>query len=59
MIERSEVLKGPKRGKRGWLDTLGRIWVRDLAHAGAPDHWDVQYDRGERYIRVDDDGSVI
>ncbi len=59
IIEKRSVNHGPKRGKRGWVDDRGRIWIRDTAHAGVPDHWDVQVDDGQSYIRVDFDGSVI
>jgi len=50
---------GRKRGKYGFVDPNGRIWIRDLAHADHPDHWDVQEDGGKRYFRVDDDGELI
>ena len=29
------------------------------AHAGLPDHWDVQFDDGAEYIRVDQNGDEI
>ena len=29
------------------------------AHAGVPDHWDVQEDGGESYFRVDDGGDRL
>jgi hypothetical protein len=44
IIEKRAVTKGPKRGKRGYVDVQDRIWVKDRAHAGVPDHWDVQID---------------
>lgn len=59
IIEKAEVKKGPKKGKRGWLDTQGRIWIKDRAHSGLPDHWDVQIDEGDSYIRVDFSGNQI
>ena len=58
-LERAAVRHGPKAGQIGYLDTAGRIWIRDRAHAGVPDHWDVQEDGGLSYIRVGDDGVVI
>ena len=59
VIKKRAILKGPKQGKRGYLDTQGRIWIKDRAHAGLPDHWDVQIRDGDEYIRVDLDGNVI
>ncbi len=50
---------GPKRGKRGYVDDQGRIWVKDHAHAGVPEHWDVQIDDGADYIRVDLSGNEL
>jgi hypothetical protein len=41
------------------VDVQGRIWIRDRAHADVPDHWDVQIDDGDRYIRVDNDGNQL
>jgi hypothetical protein len=59
IIDKQAVTKGPKRGKRGYVDDQGRIWIRDRAHAGVPDHWDVQIDGGKDYFRVDKDGNKI
>ena len=59
VLRRGQVEHGPKRGKTGFLDRQGRIWIRDPAHAGVPDHWDVQTDGGRRYDRVGDDGSYL
>ena len=59
MIEKRTVSKGPKQGKRGYVDELGRIWIRDRAHAVVPDHWDVQIAEGDDYFRVDDDGNEL
>jgi hypothetical protein len=59
VIEKKAVQKGPKKGKRGYVDEQGRIWVKDRAHAGVPDHWDVQIDEGQDYIRVGTDGNEI
>jgi hypothetical protein len=59
VIRKEAVQHGPKRGKRGYVDTQGRIWIKDRAHAGLPDHWDVQIDSGLDYIRVDFDGREI
>lgn len=46
-------------GKVGWIDVEGRIWLRDRAHAGRPDHWDVQEDNGAAYFRVDNNGNLL
>jgi hypothetical protein len=59
IIEKRAVTKGPKKGKRGYLDDQGRIWIKDRAHAGVPDHWDVQINDGADYIRVDEQGNEI
>ncbi len=59
IIEKCAVGNGPKQGKRGYVDEQGRIWIRDRAHADVPDHWDVQIDDGDNYIRVDDDGNQL
>ncbi|MBI2823180.1 MAG: hypothetical protein HYX69_00660 [Planctomycetia bacterium] len=58
-VQKSKVTAGPKRGKKGYLDATGRIWVRDRAHGGQPDHWDVQIDGGKRYLKVDFQGNRI
>jgi hypothetical protein len=58
-IEKRAVQKGPKKGKRGYVDDRGRIWVKDRAHASVPDHWDVQIDEGDDYFRVDFTGNEI
>ena len=59
LIERRAVARGPKRGKRGYVDEQGRVWVKDRAHAGLPDHWDVQIDDGDRYVRIDQGGNEL
>lgn len=59
IIEKADVTTGPKKDKRGWVDVYDRIWVRDRAHAGLGDHWDVQIDGGESYVRVDDQGNEV
>jgi hypothetical protein len=59
IIEKMAVTKGPKKGKRGYVDDQGRIWIKDRAHADVPDHWDVQIDGGEEYIRVDENGNEL
>lgn len=51
--------KGPKAGTPGFVDDQGRIWIRDRAHAKLPDHWDVQIDDGDDYIRVDSNGEEV
>ena len=50
---------GPKRKKKGYVDINGRIWIKERAHSGQPDHWDVQIDEGQRYIKVDFQGNQL
>lgn len=61
VVERAEARNAPasQTGRMGWLDVDGRIWLRDYAHAGVPDHWDVQEDDGTTYFRVDNDGNLL
>ncbi len=59
VIEKRAVARGPKRGKRGYVDEQGRVWVKDRSHADVPDHWDVQIDDGDQYFRVDSDGNEL
>ncbi len=59
VIEKKAPTKGPKRGKRGYVDDQGRIWIKDWAHADVPDHWDVQIDDGVGYVRVDQSGNEL
>jgi hypothetical protein len=59
MIEKAEVMFGPKARRRGWVDDKGQIWIRDHAHAGIADHWDVQIDNGKTYVRIDDSGNLL
>ena len=59
IIEKADVRTGPKKDKRGWVDVHDRIWIRDRGHAGLGDHWDVQIDGGDSYIRVDDLGNEV
>lgn len=59
IIRRGTITHGPKKGKRGYVDTNGRIWIKCLAHGSYPDHWDVQEDGGLSYFRVDQDGNVL
>ena len=59
IIEKRSVANGPKKGKRGYVDELGRTWIKDRSHASLPDHWDVQIDDGNDYMRVDLDGNLI
>ncbi len=59
IIMKDAVALGPKKGKRGYVDADGRIWVKDRAHAGDPDHWDVQVNGGEEYFRVDLSGNLL
>jgi hypothetical protein len=59
VIEKRAVLKGPKQGKKGYVDTQDRIWVKDRSHSTVPDHWDVELAGGEDYFRVDLNGNEI
>lgn len=59
IIQKAIVQHGPKKGKKGFVDTQGRIWIKDRAHAGDPDHWDVQEDGGNKYFRVDLNGNLL
>ena len=58
-IVKTEITQGPKAGKKGYVDSEGRIWIRDSAHANYPDHWDVQLDGGKDYVRVGLDGNKV
>lgn len=58
-IKKAEVKNGPKKGHMGYVDLQGRIWVKDHAHSGKPEHWDVQIDGGKSKIDVDLDGNLI
>ncbi len=51
--------KGRKKDVKGFVDEDGNIWIRDPAHGGYPDHWDVQKDDGNDYERVGDDGEPV
>jgi hypothetical protein len=59
IICKAPVQHGPKKGKVGYVDAHGRIWIKDRAHAGDPDHWDVQEDGGKTYFRLDLNGSLL
>lgn len=59
VIKKELIKHGPKRGKVGFVDTKDRIWIKDRAHADAPDHWDVQEDSGKTYFRVDLEGNEL
>src|SRR5262249_21804438 len=59
IIRKATVQHGPKKGKKGFVDIHGRIWIKDRAHAGDPDHWDVQEDGGKQYFRVDQEGNPL
>jgi hypothetical protein len=58
-IRKAGITHGPKKGKMGYVDAQGRIWIKDRAHAGDPDHWDVQEDGGMKYFRVDMQGTLL
>lgn len=59
IIKKDIVRHGPKKGKKGYVDSMGRIWIKDYAHAGEPDHWDVQENGGQTYFRVDANGDKL
>jgi len=59
IIRKARIQHGPKLGTKGFVDTQGRIWIKDRAHAGDPDHWDVQEEGGRTYFRVDFDGNKL
>jgi hypothetical protein len=59
IIKKGTVQHGPKIGKKGYVDSKGRIWIKDRAHAGDPDHWDVQENAGKEYFRVDPNGNIL
>jgi hypothetical protein len=59
VIDKAEIKFGPKKGKVGFVDKDGRIWIKDRAHAGDPDHWDVQVDGEKSYFRVSLDGTPL
>jgi hypothetical protein len=58
-IEKAPVLHGPKKDKVGYVDTQGRIWIKDRAHGSYPDHRDVQEDGGITYFKVDFAGNML
>jgi hypothetical protein len=59
-IKKARVQHGPKKGKHGYVDADGRIWIKDRAHGNYPDHWDVQKNGGkEGYTRVDSKGNIL
>jgi len=60
IIVKKAIQGGPKKGKKGYVDLKGKIWIRDRAHGKYPDHWDVQENGGiTGRTRVGDDGEVI
>jgi len=60
IIKKAIIQGGPKKGKKGYVDTNGKIWIRDRAHGKYPDHWDVQENGGKKgRTRVGDDGEII
>jgi hypothetical protein len=59
IIDTRAPKKKPKSGKPGFVDEQGRIWIRDRAHAKLPDHWDVQIDDGDDYMRIDSNGEEV
>ena len=59
IIRRGTIQHGPKKGKKGYVDAVGRIWIKCLSHGTVPDHWDVQVEGGIDYFRVDLNGNVL
>ncbi len=60
IVKKVTIEGGPKKGKKGYVDDQGRIWIRDRAHGDVPDHWDLQENGGKAgHTRVGDDGEPI
>jgi hypothetical protein len=60
IIRKATIQHGPLKGKKGYVDSKGKIWIRDRAHGKYPDHWDVQENGGkEGRTRVGDDGEPL
>jgi hypothetical protein len=60
IIRKREITHGPMKGKKGYVDTDGKIWIRDRAHGKYPDHWDVQENGGKKgRTRIGQDGEPI
>jgi hypothetical protein len=60
IIKKAPATHGPKKGKKGYVDKQGRIWIKDRAHGKYPDHWDVQENGGKKgHTRVDHKGDVL
>lgn len=59
IIKEASVQQRPKKGKKGYVDIKGRIWIKDRAHGSYPDHWDVQENSGQTYVRVDLHGNPL
>jgi len=59
IIRKETIQGGPRKGKKGYVDSDGKIWIRDRAHGGYPDHWDVQENGGTQNRRVGDDGEPL
>jgi hypothetical protein len=60
IIKKATIQHGPRKGKKGYVDSEGKIWIRDRAHGKYPDHWDVQENGGKiGRTRVGDDGEPI
>jgi hypothetical protein len=59
IIRRGTIHHAPKKGKKGYVDTRGRFWIKCRAHGTYPDHWDVQFDEGKDYFRVDPEGNLL
>ncbi|MFL5245370.1 MAG: hypothetical protein ACJ8FY_25015 [Gemmataceae bacterium] len=60
IIVKKTIQHGPKKGKKGYVDSSGKIWIRDRAHGDYPDHWDVQENGGKMgRTRVGDDGEPL
>jgi len=60
IIRKGTVQGGPWKGKKGYVDSQGKMWIRDRAHGEYPDHWDVQENGGtEGRTRIGNDGEPL
>jgi hypothetical protein len=60
IISKETIQYGPRKGKKGYVDSNGKIWIRDKAHGKYPDHWDIQENGGKKgRTRADDNGNLI
>ena len=55
VFSQAQVQKGPRAGRRGYLDREDRIWIWDYAEG----HWDVQIENGDRHDVVSHTGRIL